>query len=179
MTRRATVVDLFAGCGGGSIGFLQAGFEVIGAVEIDPEASAAYAANVGATPLIRDIREVTGEDLLAGTGVEAGELTLLFGCPPCQSFTILRRGAAETPVDSVRNSLQRCRGLGPGYGAGQPSLSARSTRAWNSSAASANCSYTGWTVTASAGLAATGTMNSRWTPPPRAVRNVQVAGPAG
>lgn len=107
MTRRATVVDLFAGCGGGSIGFLQAGFEVLGAVEIDSDASTAYAANVGVQPLVRDIREVTGEDLLAGTGVEVGELTLMFGCPPCQSFTILRRGAAETAVDGVRNILPR------------------------------------------------------------------------
>ena len=97
MTGRATVVDLFAGCGGGSLGFRQAGFEVIGAVEIDQDAATAYEANVGVAPLVKDIRKVSGRTLLAGTGVEAGECTLLFGCPPCQSFTILRRGAAEPP----------------------------------------------------------------------------------
>jgi DNA (cytosine-5)-methyltransferase 1 len=107
MNGRATVVDLFAGCGGGTIGFRQVGFEVIGAVEIDADAAAAYAANVGVEPLARDVREVTGRDLLDGTGVGVGELTLLFGCPPCQSFTILRRGAAETAVDGVRNNLPR------------------------------------------------------------------------
>ena len=104
---RATVVDLFAGCGGGSIGFQQAGFEVIGAVEIDRDAAIAYAANTGVKPLVRDVRTVSGSDLLADSGIEVGELTLLFGCPPCQSFTILRRGAAETPVDDVRNKLPR------------------------------------------------------------------------
>jgi DNA (cytosine-5)-methyltransferase 1 len=107
MIGRATVVDLFAGCGGGSIGFQQAGFEVIGAVEIDEEAATAYAANVGVQPLAQDIREITGSDLLAGTGIDVGQLTLLFGCPPCQSFTILRRGAPETIADGVRNSLPR------------------------------------------------------------------------
>lgn len=107
MTGRITVADLFAGCGGGSLGFLQAGFEVIGAVEIDGDAAAAYAANVDVEPLCRDIREVTGSDLLEGTGLGVGDLTLLFGCPPCQSFTILRRGAAETAVDDLRNSLPR------------------------------------------------------------------------
>ncbi len=107
MTGRVTVADVFAGCGGGSIGFQQAGFEVIGAVEIDGDATAAYAANVGVKPLCKDIREVTGRELLKGTGVGVGELTLLFGCPPCQSFTILRRGAEETAVDSVRNTLPR------------------------------------------------------------------------
>jgi len=105
MTGRTTVADIFAGCGGGSIGFRQVGFEVVGAVEIDGDAAAAYAANVGVKPLRRDIREVTGRDLLERTGVGAGELTLLFGCPPCQSFTILRRGAAESELDGVRNSL--------------------------------------------------------------------------
>lgn len=107
MIGRGTVADLFAGCGGGSIGFRQAGFDVIGAVENDSDAAAAYAANVGVQPLVRDIRDVTGADLLEGTGVGVGELTLLFGCPPCQSFTILRRGAVETAIDGARNSLPR------------------------------------------------------------------------
>jgi DNA (cytosine-5)-methyltransferase 1 len=107
MTGRITVADLFAGCGGGSLGFQQAGFEVIGAIEIDSDAAAAYTANVGVEPLRRDIRDVTARDLLEGTGVGIGELTLLFGCPPCQSFTILRRGAAESAMDSIRNSLPR------------------------------------------------------------------------
>jgi DNA (cytosine-5)-methyltransferase 1 len=105
MTGRLTVADIFAGCGGGSIGFQQAGFQVVGAVEIDGDAADAYAANVGVEPLRRDIREVTGRDLLNRTGVGTGELTLLFGCPPCQSFTILRRGAVESAVDGIRNSL--------------------------------------------------------------------------
>jgi DNA (cytosine-5)-methyltransferase 1 len=105
MTGRTTVADIFAGCGGGSIGFQQAGFRVVGAVEIDRDAANAYAANVGVEPLRRDIREVAGHDLLEGTGVGIGELTLLFGCPPCQSFTILRRGAAESAVDGIRNTL--------------------------------------------------------------------------
>lgn len=105
MTGRMTAADLFAGCGGGSIGFQQAGFEIVGAVEIDEDAAAAYAQNVGIRALVRDIREVTGDDLLAGTGLGVGELTLLFGCPPCQSFTILRRGAEETAADGIRNSL--------------------------------------------------------------------------
>jgi DNA (cytosine-5)-methyltransferase 1 len=107
MTNRATVVDLFAGCGGGSIGFQEAGFQVIGAVEIEADAAAAYAENVGVSPLVQDIREITGRDLLAGSSIGVGELTLLFGCPPCQSFTILRRGAAETAADGARNSLPR------------------------------------------------------------------------
>jgi DNA (cytosine-5)-methyltransferase 1 len=107
VTSRMTVVDLFAGCGGGSIGFQGSGFDVVGAVEIDGDAATAYASNVGVKPLNLDIRDVAGVDLLEGTGIGVGDLTLLFGCPPCQSFTILRRGAVESAVDGMRNTLPK------------------------------------------------------------------------
>jgi DNA (cytosine-5)-methyltransferase 1 len=99
------VVDLFAGCGGGSRGFVDAGFRVVGAVEIDADAADAYKANVGAQPLVCDIRAVDGMKLLEPAGLRPGELTLLFGCPPCQSFTILRRGAEVHEKDRRRNEL--------------------------------------------------------------------------
>jgi DNA (cytosine-5)-methyltransferase 1 len=104
---KPTVIDLFAGCGGGSIGFKQAGFRVVEAVEIDTDAAEAYTANVGVKPIVRDIRKVKGEELLCGSGLRKGDLTLLFGCPPCQSFTVLRRGLEATPADLERNALVR------------------------------------------------------------------------
>ena len=72
----------------------------------------------------------------------------------------IRFAFLETPCGATAGMAAAPQDRAPVYGAGQPSLSARSTRAWNSSAARAN-SCTGWTVTASAGLAATGTLNSR------------------
>lgn len=96
-----TVVDLFAGCGGGSIGFQAAGFAVAGAVEIDPQASAGFKANTGFAPLVTDVRDVDADLLCV-----PDELTLLFGCPPCQSFTELRRGDTHrTASDDVRDTL--------------------------------------------------------------------------
>src|SRR5262245_49295510 len=100
-----TVVDLFCGCGGGSMGFHKAGFKTLGAVEIDEDAAAAFNLNVGIAPIVKDIRAVSGEDLLAPVWLARGELTLLFGCPPCQSFTVLRRGATPTKHDRQRNNL--------------------------------------------------------------------------
>jgi DNA (cytosine-5)-methyltransferase 1 len=40
---------------------------------------------------VLDVRGVTGRKLLWGTGLRKGDLTLLFGCPPCQGFTEHRR----------------------------------------------------------------------------------------
>ena len=100
-----TLIDLFAGCGGGSLGFMRVGFRPVGAVEIDEDASDAYEANVGLRPLVRDIRDVTGQELLTTASLEPGRCTLLFGCPPCQSFTILRRADRAKSLDRRRNLL--------------------------------------------------------------------------
>lgn len=48
---RPKAVDLFAGCGGFSLGFLQAGFEVVAALESDTDAAIAYMVNLGAYPI--------------------------------------------------------------------------------------------------------------------------------
>jgi DNA (cytosine-5)-methyltransferase 1 len=99
-----TVIDLFAGVGGGSLGFIAAGFRVAAAVEIDDNAARSYALNVGVQPVTRDIRLVTGVELLKPS-LKPGDCTVLFGCPPCQSFTILRRGAKVSAADRRRNAL--------------------------------------------------------------------------
>jgi DNA (cytosine-5)-methyltransferase 1 len=98
------VIDLFSGCGGGSLGFQAAGYRVVGAVEVAADPAASYTAMVGVAPTLSDIREVTGSTLTKDLDSDH-EVTLLFGCPPCQSFTILRRGRAEIPADVARNTL--------------------------------------------------------------------------
>ena len=101
----STFIDLFSGCGGGSLGFMKAGLRPVAAVEIDTDAADAYGTNVGVPPLVTDIRKVTGDDLLRAAGLKSDACTLLFGCPPCQSFTDLRRGALSSRRDRMRNSL--------------------------------------------------------------------------
>lgn len=105
VTSPPTLIDLFAGCGGGSMGFARRGFRVAAAVELEPDAAESYRLNVGLQPIVRDIRDVSGEELLEAAGLRVGECTLIFGCPPCQSFTVLRRGMNLTVLDRARETL--------------------------------------------------------------------------
>lgn len=43
--------DLFSGCGGFSLGFIQAGWKVVGAVEWEPYAAITYMTNLGSYPI--------------------------------------------------------------------------------------------------------------------------------
>lgn len=85
---RLTAVDLFCGAGGLSLGLRRARFDVVAAVEIDPELGKTYKANHSDTHLfIRDVRELTGKDILSATGVK--RIDMVVGCPPCQGFSSL------------------------------------------------------------------------------------------
>ena len=79
--------DLFSGCGGMSLGFEQAGFECVGAIDKDENAAQTYASNIGVEPIVGDITEFTAQDLLNEFGVAPGELDVLISCAPCQGFS--------------------------------------------------------------------------------------------
>lgn len=101
-----TAIDLFSGMGGLSLGLRQAGFNVIGAIEIDPVAVETYRANHKSTcTWTADIREMSPALLMSALRLRRGELDLLAGCPPCQGFSSLRTRRKATAVDDPRNDL--------------------------------------------------------------------------
>ena len=83
------VVSTFSGCGGSCLGYRMAGFRVVWANEFVPAAQESYRANKAADCFLdcRDIHQVTAEEILAQTGLQAGELDLFDGSPPCQAFS--------------------------------------------------------------------------------------------
>ncbi len=101
-----TAIDLFAGCGGLTQGLKDAGYKVLGAVEIDPKARATYSLNHPDVPLVgEDIRAVTSSHLTKSSNVTRGHLDLLAGCPPCQGFSTIRRLNKPNAVRDERNNL--------------------------------------------------------------------------
>ncbi|MBP7340266.1 DNA cytosine methyltransferase [Niveispirillum sp.] len=91
------VLDLFAGCGGLSLGFQAAGFALRAAVEFDPDAARSHGLNFhGGDPrhsLARDITQTKPEDLVAelGLGPVAEAFDVIVGGPPCQAFARVGR----------------------------------------------------------------------------------------
>lgn len=87
MAEDFTVIDVFAGAGGLSLGFEQAGLMPVLGVDGDPRASAAYAENFpSASAVTEDAEDLSGADLLAAAGL--GDCTALIGGPPCAAFSI-------------------------------------------------------------------------------------------
>jgi DNA (cytosine-5)-methyltransferase 1 len=87
------MLDLFAGCGGMTLGFHDAGFTSVGAIELDHAAAATYAEN------FRDANMVCG-DIVTDFG-EVPAADLVIGGPPCQGFSNL---GLKDP-DDPRNRL--------------------------------------------------------------------------
>jgi DNA (cytosine-5)-methyltransferase 1 len=99
-----TAISLFAGAGGCSLGFQQAGYDISFATDIDPDAVESYRRNFGATRCeATDIRELGVESALEEAGIERGGLDILLGGPPCQGFS----SAGEKSGDDPRNLLSR------------------------------------------------------------------------
>lgn len=98
-----TAVDLFAGAGGLSEGFRQAGYRIVLGTDNDPDACATYATNFPEAQLILgDIRKTAVRSRILADGRGAD---VLVGGPPCQAFSQVRNHSRL--IDDPRNSLYR------------------------------------------------------------------------
>ena len=83
------VFSTFSGCGGSSLGYKRAGYNVLGCLEFIDSAVETYKANHPTTKIIHDdIRNVSGEQILNLIGLQKGELDILDGSPPCSAFSV-------------------------------------------------------------------------------------------
>ena len=104
--KKLTAVDLFSGCGGLTLGVRQAGFNVIGAVEIDSLAVKTYKSNHPRVKIWeKDIRKLSGSEIRRVLKLKKGQLDLLAGCPPCQGFSSIRTHNGKNIIHDDRNDL--------------------------------------------------------------------------
>lgn len=99
-------IDLFAGAGGLTEGLKQAGFDVVGAVEIDALAVETYQQNHPTTrswPM--DITKLSANKMRKALNLRRGELDLLAGCPPCQGFSTMRTANGSRKIEDAQNDL--------------------------------------------------------------------------
>lgn len=97
-----TVISLFAGCGGSSLGYQMAGFKELLAVEWDDNAVETFKLNFPDIPIYHgDVTKLSSKECMRLAGVKKGELDILDGSPPCQGFST----AGKRRYNDPRNSL--------------------------------------------------------------------------
>ncbi|MCL6563862.1 MAG: DNA cytosine methyltransferase [Firmicutes bacterium] len=101
-----------------SLGFEQAGFRIVSAVEADPVHAVVYKRNFPWTRVINTpIEKVTAEVLFAPEDYRQGqEIDVVFGGPPCQGFSLIGKRRADDPRNGLLEQFARVvRFLRPKY----------------------------------------------------------------
>jgi len=101
-------IDLFAGAGGLSLGFEQAGFDVVAAVEIDPVHAAVHEYNFPECAVIpRSVTDLTGSQIRAAAKIGSRKVDVVFGGAPCQGFSLIGQRALDDPRNSLVKDFVR------------------------------------------------------------------------
>jgi DNA (cytosine-5)-methyltransferase 1 len=109
-------IELFAGCGGLSTGFLDAGLHVAAGFELDARAVDAYDYNHayrGSRGYVADLKAASGLELLQRANLN--QVDFVIGGPPCQPFSIAgkRQGLRDNRADLIGHFIRIVRELSP------------------------------------------------------------------
>src|SRR5258708_5773842 len=114
---RPTGVDLYCGVGGMSLGFEQAGFNVIAGADIEKINVATHSNNFPECKTwCTDLSSASGAQFRKETGIEDRHIDVLFSGPPCQGFSLIGKRSQEDPRNLLVYEFARLIGeLLPSY----------------------------------------------------------------
>lgn len=95
------VIDLFAGCGGLSLGFIKEGYTIVKAVEFDPVIANTYKKNhPDVEVIVDDIKNIDNSGVF-----KCGDADIIIGGPPCQGFSMAGARIRQGFIDDPKNYL--------------------------------------------------------------------------
>jgi DNA (cytosine-5)-methyltransferase 1 len=114
---RPTGADLYCGVGGMSLGFEQAGFNVIAAADIEKVNVATHSLNFPECKTwCADLSTASGTQFRKETGIGDRHIDALFSGPPCQGFSLIGKRSHEDPRNLLVYEFARLIGeLLPSY----------------------------------------------------------------
>lgn len=100
---KPTVLDLFCGAGGMSLGFQNAGCKILGGIDINIHAIKTYKKNFPNCSIKleepQDIRNVSPEAI----GLNPGEVNIIICGPPCQVYSLV----GESKLKSLGRDIEK------------------------------------------------------------------------
>ena len=117
MAGHPIAVDLFAGAGGLSLGFREAGFDVRAAVEYDPIHCAVHEFNFPhCAAICRSVTDIDGEYIRSHSGIGRADIAVVVGGAPCQGFSLIGYRALDDPRNQlVAHYVRLVKELQPRY----------------------------------------------------------------
>ncbi|MEG4005848.1 DNA cytosine methyltransferase [Microcoleus sp. Pol11C1] len=91
-----TVLDIFCGAGGMSLGFQNAGCEILGGIDKNPHAIRTHHRNFPKCTLMRDAQSIESITDLSKLELKPGDIDILIGGPPCQVFSVVGKGKMKS-----------------------------------------------------------------------------------
>ncbi len=106
--QRPIGIDLFAGAGGMTLGFEQAGFDIPISVELDPIHCATHKFNFPFWSILCcNVVNLTGNEIRDKLNIPNREIDVIFGGPPCQGFSMIGKRALDDPRNLLMSHFLR------------------------------------------------------------------------
>ncbi len=103
MDDRLSCVDLFCGAGGFSLGFQDAGYEILCGTDKYESALRTYRSNIKSPAIEADARDLEAEYLMEQSGFDPSDVDVVIGGPPCKGFSLAGQFNAGDPRNELFN----------------------------------------------------------------------------